>query len=120
MSCDCNHLTLRSFPHDALPIFPAYCDQTIAVAYDVFYPRKHPSGFPSMSHRFPRAPFSFSLGLWLRFTFGEARWMQCLLQWSGFWKRGASGEVTQRPLCVGRAAIACATTVRVAPSISEL
>jgi FMN phosphatase YigB (HAD superfamily) len=33
------------------------------VAYDVFFPRKHPSGFPSMSHRFPRAPFSFSLGL---------------------------------------------------------
>jgi hypothetical protein len=33
-----------------------------AVAYDVFAPRKHPSGFPSMSHCFPRAPFSFSLG----------------------------------------------------------
>jgi hypothetical protein len=31
------------------------------VAYDVFFPRKHPSGFSSMSHRFPRAPFSFSL-----------------------------------------------------------
>jgi hypothetical protein len=34
---------------------------TLVVAYDVFFPRKHPSGFPSMSHRFPRAPFSFSL-----------------------------------------------------------
>jgi hypothetical protein len=33
------------------------------VAYDVFFPRKHPSGFPSMSHRFPQAPFSFSLDL---------------------------------------------------------
>jgi hypothetical protein len=31
----------------------------LAVAYDVFFPRKHPSGFPSMSHCFPRAPFSF-------------------------------------------------------------
>jgi hypothetical protein len=40
---------------------PPYCCATIAVAYDVFFPRNHPSGFPSMSHRFPRAPFSFSL-----------------------------------------------------------
>jgi hypothetical protein len=32
-----------------------------AVAYDIFFPRKPPSGSPSMSHRFPRAPFSFSL-----------------------------------------------------------
>jgi hypothetical protein len=30
------------------------------VAYDVFSPRKHPSGFPSMSHRFPQAPFSLT------------------------------------------------------------
>ena len=44
-----------------------HCDATSeclprhpAVAYDVFFPRKHPSGFPSMSHRFPRAPFSFT------------------------------------------------------------
>ena len=34
-----------------------------AAAYDVFFPRKHPPGFPSMSHRFPPAPFSFSLGV---------------------------------------------------------
>jgi hypothetical protein len=34
----------------------------IAAAYDVFFLRKHPPGFPSMSHRFPGAPFSFSLG----------------------------------------------------------
>ena len=40
---------------------PPYCCSTLAVAYDVFLPRKHPSGFPSMSHRFPRAPFSVSL-----------------------------------------------------------
>jgi hypothetical protein len=33
-----------------------------AAAYDVFFPRKHPSGFPSMSHHFPRVPFFFSLG----------------------------------------------------------
>jgi hypothetical protein len=33
-------------------------EQLSAVAYDVFFPRKHSSGFPSMSHRFPRAPFS--------------------------------------------------------------
>jgi hypothetical protein len=29
---------------------PAVLFSTIAVAYDVFLPRKHPSGFPSMSH----------------------------------------------------------------------
>jgi hypothetical protein len=65
---------------------PAVLFSTIAVAYDVFLPRKHPSGFPSMSHGlirlqpesltlsgllihvaripaapFPRAPFSVSL-----------------------------------------------------------
>jgi hypothetical protein len=38
-----------------------YCFSTIALPYDVFFPRKHPSGFPSMSHRFPPAPFSFPL-----------------------------------------------------------
>jgi hypothetical protein len=30
------------------------------MAYDVFFPRKHPPGFPSMAHRFPRAPFSMT------------------------------------------------------------
>jgi hypothetical protein len=33
---------------------------TSPVAYDVFFPRNHPSGFPSMSHRFPQAPFSLT------------------------------------------------------------
>ena len=33
---------------------------TLVVAYDVFLPRKHPSGFPSMSHRCRRAPFSLT------------------------------------------------------------
>jgi hypothetical protein len=32
------------------------------VAYDVFSRKNTLSGFPSMSHRFPRAPFPFSLG----------------------------------------------------------
>src|SRR5881227_1267302 len=36
---------------------PPYCCSTLAVAYDVFFPRKHPSDFPSMSHRFPRTPY---------------------------------------------------------------
>jgi hypothetical protein len=40
----------------------------IAAAYDVFLPRKHPSGFPSMSHRCRRAPFSFSLGRSLKYA----------------------------------------------------
>jgi|SRR5947207_10886193 len=65
---------------------PPYCCSTLAVAYDVFFPRNHPSAFPSMSHHlirlqsesltlsdlpihvaripaapFPRAPFFFSL-----------------------------------------------------------
>src|SRR5947208_15866678 len=31
---------------------PAYGCSTLAVAYDVFFPRKPPSGFRSMSHRF--------------------------------------------------------------------
>src|SRR5437588_4841654 len=35
---------------------------TLVVAYDVFFPRKHPSGFPSMSHRLIRLqPESLSL-----------------------------------------------------------
>jgi hypothetical protein len=33
---------------------PPYCCSTLALAYDVFFPRKHPSGFPSMSHRLIR------------------------------------------------------------------
>ena len=33
---------------------PPYCCSTLAVAYDVFFPRKHPSGFPSMSQRLIR------------------------------------------------------------------
>ena len=39
------------------------CHDTLPWLMMFSFPRKHPSGFPSMSHRFPRAPFSFSLGI---------------------------------------------------------
>src|SRR5437016_6910366 len=39
------HLAQRSI-HGAHTL-PPYCCSTLAVAYDVFSPRKHPSGFPS-------------------------------------------------------------------------
>jgi hypothetical protein len=42
---------------DFIKLFSKFA--ALAVAYDVFFPRKHPSGFPSMSRCFPRAPFSF-------------------------------------------------------------
>src|SRR5438094_5929568 len=38
---------------------PPYCCSTLAVAYDVFFPRKPPSGFRSMSHRFPAGSILF-------------------------------------------------------------
>jgi len=41
---------------------PVVMYSTLVVAYDVFFPRKHPSGFPSMSHRLIRLqPESLSL-----------------------------------------------------------
>jgi hypothetical protein len=66
-------LYLGTFPMRSTVALTAFTDhvvhpihsivlQRIAVACDVFFPRKHPPGFLSMSHRFARAPFSFSLG----------------------------------------------------------
>src|SRR2546423_1014323 len=53
------HLTNRSSQRPLIERSSACLPRHPAVAYDVLFPRKHPSGFPSMSHRFPAGAILF-------------------------------------------------------------